>query len=185
MNARSSNEFNLKGRRGIALLGLVCFVVSIWADTPQEEHPQSFPAATTRMEARARALLLYESIRGTLQVVHRDFFNDEDSTAIPSASFEDVFKEISRSYNVQLKWLNVETDVVNIDHQPEGDFEEAAVIELKKGANDYDDIEGKRYRFAGPIPLASQCLKCHVKNRTSTEARTAGLLISMPLEVNP
>jgi hypothetical protein len=132
MNARSSNPFNLKRRHGTALLVLACLVVSIWADAPQE-HPQSFPSATTRMEARARALLLYESIRGTLQVVHRDFFNDEDSTAIPSASFEDVFKEISQSYNVQLKWLNVETDVVNIDHQPEGDFEETAVIELKRG----------------------------------------------------
>ncbi|WP_231744023.1 c-type heme family protein [Stieleria neptunia] len=132
-------------------------------------------------EARARAKLLHEAIGGTLQVVHRDFFDEDDAHAIPSASLEDVFSELSRSYDVDMKWLIVETDVVNVDHQAEDEFEKAAVKALKAGKPMHEAVEAERYRFAGPIRLASQCLKCHVKNRKSTEDRTAGLLISMPL----
>ncbi|WP_372895559.1 DUF3365 domain-containing protein [Stieleria sp.] len=150
-----------------------------------DSHPTSsatsFPAPTTMLEARARAKLLHEAIRGTLQVVHRDFFDEDDAHAIPSASLEDVFHAMSESYDVELKWLIVETDVVNVDHQPEDEFEKDAVRALKSGKPMHEAVQAERYRFAGPIRLASQCLKCHVKNRKSTEDRTAGLLISMPL----
>ena len=142
------------------------------------------PAPCNTEEARARAMLLHESMRGVLQVVHRDFFDEDDAGAIPSASLEDVFEELSKSYGVKLKWLIVETDVVNIDHQAEDEFEKTAVTALKSGKLNYESVEGSKYRFAGPIRLASQCLKCHVKNRTSTESRTAGLLISMPVSIS-
>lgn len=137
------------------------------------------------LEARSRARLLHETIRGALQVVHRDLFDEDNALAIPSASLEDVFDELSESYDVDIKWLIVETDIVNVDHQPEDDFEEAAVKALKKGKSRHEAVEKNQYRFAGPIRLASQCLKCHVQNRTSTEDRTAGLLISMPLNLKP
>ena len=68
-------------------------------------------------EARSRAMLLHEMIRGTLQVVHRDFFDEDNAHAIPSSSLEDVFHEMERGYDVTLKWLTVNTDVVNVDHQ--------------------------------------------------------------------
>ncbi len=140
----------------------------------------SIPSPTTVTEARARARLLYETIRGTLQVVHRDLFDEDETHAIPSASLEDVFDELAHSYQVELKWLNVETDPINVDHLPNDDFERAAVKALKAGKPRYEAVEQDRYRFAGSIRLASQCLKCHVKQRASTEDRTAGLLISMP-----
>ncbi len=143
-------------------------------------------APTSVVEARARARLLHESIHGTLQIVHRDFFLEDESHSIPSASLEDMFEELSDSYQVQLKWLIVETDIVNVDHEASDDFEKAAVVALKEGKSRYEAVEGDRYRFAGPIRLASQCLKCHVQHRTSTADRTAGLLISMPIHLpNP
>ncbi|WP_404308794.1 c-type heme family protein [Neorhodopirellula lusitana] len=151
-------------------------------ETPNEGQKEPrVPAATSIHEARARAMLLHESIRGTLQVVHRDFFDEDNAREIPSASLEDVFAELAASYDVKLKWLIVETDIVNVDHQPEDLFEKEAVIALKQGKQSHEGVVDSRYRFAGPIRLASQCLKCHVKQRTSTEDRTAGLLISMPL----
>src|SRR5690606_4565367 len=53
------------------------------------------PAPTSVAEARARARLLHESIHGTLQVVHRDFFDEDQSHTIPSASLEDMFVEMA------------------------------------------------------------------------------------------
>lgn len=141
------------------------------------------PAPGSISEARARAMLLHESMRGTLQVVHRDFFDEDNAHAIPSASLEDVFEALAESYGVRLKWLIVETDIVNVDHQAEDEFEKAAVVALKSGKPTHEAVEQTGYRFAGRIRLASQCLKCHVKHRTSTEDRSAGLLISMPLNI--
>lgn len=139
-------------------------------------------APSTLNEARGRARLLHEVLRGSLQVMHRDFFDEENPPAIPSASLEDVFAELQRSHQVRVKWLTVETDVLNVDHKPQDAFETAAVRALKEGKTDYESSENGEYRFAGRIHLASQCLKCHVKSRTSTEARTAGVVISMPLQ---
>ena len=138
------------------------------------------PPATVA-EARARARLLYETVHGSLQVMHRDFFNEEDAHAIPSASLEDVFHELSKSYGVKLRWLIVDTDIVNVDHRPQDAFEKSAAKLLAKGLQHVEARDGDIYRYAGPIRLASQCLKCHVKDRVSTEERTAGLLISMPI----
>lgn len=141
----------------------------------------TFTHATSIAEARSRARLLHESIHGTLQVVHRDLFNDDDPQAIPSSSLKDVFDELTSEFQVELKWLVVDTDVVNVDHQPTNDFEHAAVSALKRGLEHFEQFDAHRYRFAGSIRLGSQCLKCHVKRRSSNADRTAGLLISMPL----
>lgn len=151
-------------------------------ESVREPETDRIPAPTSVAEARSRARLLHESIHGVLQVMHRDFFDEDNAHAIPSASLEDVFHELSESFDVRMKWLIVDTDVVNVDHKPSDEFERAAVAALKNGDQRYEMVDSDRYRFAGPIRLASQCLKCHVKNRTSTEDRTAGLLISMPVK---
>lgn len=176
---------NHKVLAAVLLLSIVALSVSLDGEETSPESTSeletaTFPPPTTMVEARSRARLLHETIRGTLQVVHRDFFDEDNAHAIPSSSMEDVFAELSRGYNVQVKWLIVETDVVNIDHKPEGEFEHTAVKVLKSGKPMHEAIEGNRYRYAGPIRLQSQCLKCHVRNRKSTEDRTAGLSISMP-----
>lgn len=149
--------------------------------------PASFQAARTVGEARGRARLLHETIRGTLQVMHRDFFDEDDARAIPSSSMEDVFKELSLGFDVDVKWLVVNTDIVNVDHQPADRFEKEAAKALAKGKSSFETTESagsgtlNRYRYAGQIHLRSQCLKCHVKRRTNNEDRVAGLVISMPL----
>lgn len=178
----------------MVLLMLVVSMVSwlvLYADEPSPAVVEPKPAAigdalpppTSVSEASARARLLYESFHGALQVVHRDFFDEDESRLIPSQALEDVFSELSSSFNVDMKWLVVETDIVNVDHQPTDEFERAAVVALKDGQPRFEAVEGERFRFAGPIRLASQCLKCHVQKRTSTDARKAGLLISMPINL--
>ena len=148
------------------------------AASRQDDVPESLA------EARGRARLLHETLRGALQVVHRDFFLDDESTAIPSRSFEDVFHELERSRNVRVRWLIVNADALNVDHQPADDFEKAAAKALADGQSEFDAVENGVYRFAGSIRLASQCLKCHVANRTNTKDRTAGLVISMSIKSN-
>lgn len=150
------------------------------ADDPSVEKASAgVVRPATKQEARSRALLIHELTQGALQVMHRDFFNEENPHAIPSASLEDVFRELARSHGVELSWLNVQTDVVNVDHEPSGEFEQRAAKKLASGSPFVESSDDDRYQFAGPIRLASQCLKCHVKRRTSTEDRVAGLVIRM------
>lgn len=138
------------------------------------------PASTT-VEARGRAKMLHELVRGTLQIMHRDFFDEDNAHAIPSASLEDVFHEMGDSYDLKMKWLIVNTDVLNVDHEAETPFEKNAIKLLAAGRPYAEQTTADRYQFAGPIRLGAQCLKCHVKRRTTNEDRTAGLVITMPL----
>lgn len=173
----------------VFLLSTATTVVATKAqETPRQEATP--PAATDLVlpptsvsEARSRAMLLHQTIDGALKVVHRDFFDEDAAVAIPSASLEDVFHALNSDHSLVLRWLIVDTDVVNVDHRPTDDFEHAAVKALAAGAPFFEAIKSGQYRYAGAIRLASQCLKCHVQNRTSTEDRTAGLLIAMPTTI--
>ena len=178
-------------RHLLIALSIAAAIVFVWRDSSsgRVSADESKPVADVRaglprtvVEARDRSKLLYETIRGVLQVVHRDLFDDEDTFAIPSRSMEDVFDELESSHGVEVRWLTVNADVLNVDHKPRDAFEKAAVKALAAGSRQFEKTEANVYRYAGPIRLASQCLKCHVKLRTSTEDRTSGLVISMPLE---
>lgn len=138
-------------------------------------------APATVSEARGRARLLHETIHGALQVMHRDFFREDEKLTIPSRSLEDVFRELALSYGVEVRWLAVNTEAMNIDHKARTEFEKNAVRELASGKEEFEVSDGDVYRHAGVIRLSSQCLKCHVPNRTSTKDRAAGLVITMPL----
>jgi Protein of unknown function (DUF3365) len=148
---------------------------------PTSQSKSEISPPSNPEEARSRAKLLHEMVRGALQIMHRDFFDDENSHAIPSASLEDVFYEMGKNYNVQMKWLAVNADLVNVDHQAKSDFEKAAVKELAAGKQMTEQVEERSYQYAGAIRLGSQCLKCHVQRRTSNEDRTAGVVITMPI----
>jgi hypothetical protein len=153
--------------------------------TSQSKSEIEISPPSTPEEARSRAKLLHEMVRGALQIMHRDFFDEENAHAIPSASLEDVFHEMGKSYDVQMKWLTVNTDLVNVDHQAKSAFEKAAVKELAAGKQMTEKIEERSYQYAGAIRLGSQCLKCHVQRRTSNEDRTAGVVITMPILAAP
>lgn len=137
---------------------------------------------TTKEEAHTRARLLHETIHGSLQVMHRDFFLEDESITIPSHSLEDVFKELDRAYGVKVRWLAVNAKAMNIDNEPKSDFDKSAVTVLSDGKPEYDLLSNNIYQFAGSIRLPSQCLKCHLPRRTSNKDRVAGLVISMPLK---
>ncbi|HWL07544.1 MAG TPA: DUF3365 domain-containing protein [Planctomicrobium sp.] len=133
-------------------------------------------------EARARARLLYETIDGALQVMHRDLFDDEKSLIIPSRSLEDVFRVLERKHHVSLRWLAVNANAMSVDHTPENDFERAAAKAITAGQTEYEAVEEGTFRYVGMIRLGSECLKCHVPMRKSLEDRFAGLVISMPFQ---
>ncbi|QDT92489.1 c-type heme family protein [Gimesia algae] len=145
-----------------------------------QHNPKTLPA--TVEEARIRAKILHETIHGSLQVMHRDFFLEDESITIPSRSLEDVFKELERAYGIKARWLAVNAKAMNIDNEPVSDFEKAAVKVLSDGKPEYEQIADKKFHYAGSIRLASQCLKCHLPQRTSNKDRVAGLVISMPLK---
>lgn len=150
---------------------------ALGADGQSADQAAVLPA--TEQEAQARARVLHETIHGALQVMHRDFFDPNQRLSIPSRSLEDVFKELARSRQVNVRWLAVNAEPMNIDNKPRDDFEREAAKQLAAGRAEYETLEGNVYRFAGSIRLASQCLKCHAPRRTSTEDRVAGLVISM------
>lgn len=132
-------------------------------------------------EARARARLLHEALHGALQVMHRDFFREDEHMEIPSESLADVFRELERSMNVKVSWLAVNAKAMNPAHRASTAFEKKAAEALAGGRESYDAVEEGTYRYAGAINLGNQCLKCHVPDRRTLEDRKASLLISMPL----
>jgi len=133
-------------------------------------------------EARFRAQLLHETLHGALQVMHRDFFKEEERSKIPSESLEDVFAELEKTWQVKVSWISVNAKPMNIDHKPSDQFEKAAARAIGDGAENHDVLEGETFRYAGAITLGNRCLKCHVPDRTSLEDRLAAIVISMPLE---
>jgi hypothetical protein len=134
-------------------------------------------------ESRLRAQLLHETIHGALQVMHRDFFKQDEHHRIPSSSLEDVFKELERSWQVKVRWLAVNAKPMNIDHEPRDAFERKAAKAIGEGEASYDSNDGKVYRFAGAITLGNECLKCHVPDRTSLEDRKAAVTFTMPVRM--
>ncbi|WAC18598.1 DUF3365 domain-containing protein [Luteolibacter sp. SL250] len=133
-------------------------------------------------EAKLRSQLLHEVLHGALQVMHRDFFKEEEKSKIPSESLEDVFEEMEKTWGVRIEWLAVDTKAMNVDHRADDAFEKKAVEVISSGAEAHDMKEGGLYRYAGVIPLGNRCLKCHVPDRTSLEERKAAVVISMPLQ---
>lgn len=132
-------------------------------------------------EARGRAKLLHETIRATLKVVHHEYYREDQKLPIPARTLKSVFRELSNSQQVNLRWLAVNAQAMNVGHNPQDEFERDAVEELAAGKATHELAENGVYRYAGTITLTSECLKCHLPHRTSTKDRAAGLLISMPV----
>lgn len=179
----------LLGLLGMVLPGYLAFQTawnacetSVQADESKPDTPkQRDDLSRTLAEARGRARLLHETLHGALQVMHRDFFREDEGLAIPSRSLEDVFRELHRSHQVTVRWLAVNAEPMNIAHKPQDAFEKSAVQALASGRQEFDELEGNTFSFAGLIRLPSQCLKCHVPGRTDTKDRAAAVVIRMPI----
>lgn len=133
-------------------------------------------------EARQRAKVLHGVIHDTLQVVHARYFREGDRIPIPAASMDLVFQEMEERDGIKVRWLVVDGKAMNIDNNPQDDFEKAAAKALASGEAAHEATVDGAYRFAGPITLGADCLKCHLPSRSSNKSRTAGLLISIPVE---
>ena len=136
-------------------------------------------------EARARARLLHETMHATLQIVHHEYYREDEGLKIPAATLQRVFREVGKRQKVELRWLAVNAQAMNADHKPRDEFEKLAVEALSGGANEYERIEDGSYRLASTITLTSDCLKCHAPTRTSNKALAAGLIITMPVQPKP
>jgi hypothetical protein len=145
-----------------------------------EIAPEKLPTGVD--EARGRAQILHETIHGALQVMHRDFFVDDENLSLPSQSLQDVFKELTLKWGIEIRWLGVNAKTMDSDHKPKDRFEENAVEALAAGKTEFEAVERNIYRYAGLIKLQNECLKCHVPHRKSLEDRAAGLVINIPFK---
>lgn len=147
-----------------------------------DESNTKFSFAENANQARSRAKILFETLHGTLQVMHRDFFRKDDSINIPSRSLEDVFRELEKQHKIELSWIAVDLEPMNIDNAPETPFEKLAAAKLKTGLKEFESIKPDRYQYAGRINIGATCLSCHAPRRNNNDERAAGLIIQMPIQ---
>jgi hypothetical protein len=164
---------------GLIVAAAACLPAACGAQAaePGVAHAEPRPTAA---EAEARAELLHETIHAVLHVVHHQYYREDEGLAIPAATLKKVFGELAERKHVELRWLAVDGEAMNSDHAARTEFERKAVAALAAGKGRYVEAEGDVLRHAGAIRLTSECLKCHAPRRTSTEDRTAGLVISLP-----
>lgn len=154
------------------------------ADADSTTQPNTSVKPVVRIsvaEARGQAKLLHEALHGTLLVMHRDFFREDEGLKIPSLSLEDVFSELEENQGVTLRWMSVDTPPMNVDHKPESEFDLEAVRVIRSGKTSYESIVEDRYHHAGRIRLAASCLSCHLSRRSNNDPRSAALVISIPI----
>lgn len=162
--------------------GLLLASLGAEATPPGKPHTDANAAPLPSVEeARDRARLLYETIQATLQVVHHEYYREDEKIPIPARTLQKVFRELAERQKVEVRWLAVTGQAMNQDHLPQNDFEKKAVSALAAGAEEFELTDNGIYRRVGVITLTSECLKCHAPNRTNTKNRAAGLVIAMPI----
>lgn len=170
----------------VLFLAVVFFGISMAERScNQAASPDEKPSPVSEDEARSRARLLHETIHATLQIVHHEYYREDEALKIPAATLKQVFRELDKRHHVQLHWLAVNAQAMNVDHKPRDEFEQQAVKTLASGKSEYEQIDPGVYRLASTITLTSDCLKCHAPNRTSNQDKAAALVISIPLKKMP
>ena len=188
------NAGNIPMHKPLSLVVAAAMVVAAWFHpaAPGRAAPEAAPAAPpaapsssieTVDEARRRAETLHSAIHITLHAVHRHYYVRNQRLPLPAAIMEKVFADIESDQGVTLRWLAVQGQAMNVEHNPKDDFERAASDALSSGKPAYEQVEAGVYRRAGAIVLTNEneCLKCHVPDRATLENRTAGLIVSIPL----
>lgn len=175
MAADSGEEFNASGNS-------VRFQESGRLNDEAKERDEEEKTTISVTEARHRARILHDAFGGALQVMHRDFFREDQRLKLPSKSLEDVFAEMLETHQIVLRWLAVNANAMNVDHQPKTDFDKQAIKVLSGNNEEFEMVSNDTFRFAGAIPLSASCVRCHVRNRTSNNEKKAALSISIPLK---
>ena len=135
---------------------------------------QRLPPCPSVDEARGRARLLHGTIHDTLQFVHAQDYRVGEGLMIPAAGLERVFRGDGRTNDVKLRWLAVDGRAMNIDHNPRDEFEEEASKSLASGKDEHELVADGVYRYAAPITLRAECLKCHFPAGPATRAEWPG-----------
>ncbi len=165
------------------LLFIVVFASALLCANADDAKPKD---ATTKQplpslaEAKQQAAILHDAMHATLQIVHHQYYREDEGLRLPAATLKDVFKEIEETRGIKLRWLVVDGQAMNSDHEPTTEFDKLAVKALQAGEKRLEDSQHGILQHAGAITLTNHCLKCHVPDRKSTEDRTAGLIISIP-----
>lgn len=160
-------------------------VLTTTAPTQESLHQQERSDATEThgvQAARQTARRLHEAFGGALQVMHRDYFRENERMKLPSKSLEDVFAEMARTHQIELRWLAVNANAMSVNHEPKSKFDKHVVSELSGDKDEYDEVEDGVLKFAGAIPLSDSCVRCHVRSRTSNDEKKAALVITVPIE---
>lgn len=179
----------------LSILVQCIVVVSVTSISLRADEPRLLPVATvppgastsvrpavTVETARIQAASLHDALHAALQLTHDRFYREDEGLPIPAAVLKEVFAELKQKQNITLRWLVVEGQAMNTDHEAKTDFQREAVAALKSGKLVHEQVTDRIYRRAGAITLSNHCLKCHVPDRRNTRDRTAGLLITIPLK---
>ncbi len=165
------------------LLGAACGLSLIARATPPQAEIPASPRPNV-VEARGRARLLQDSIVSSLTMIHHEYYREDEKLPIPARTYRKVFEELSQKQKVELRWLAITGQAMNVAHNPKTDFERQAAEVIASGATEFEATSDGIYRRVGVISLTSECLKCHAPNRTDVKPRKAGLVISMPIAAN-
>jgi hypothetical protein len=174
---------------GATTMALLTGIVSLSTDAPpaSAEQPKVVSKPTDEgplsvEEARARAQLLHNVYSSTLDVMHHRYFRS-DHAVLPARAMEDVFADMEKQSNIQARWISVNTTAMSIHHEPVGEFEKKAAIELASGKPEYEKVEGGFLLRATAIPLKGGCVGCHTKPSPTPDKtpRFAGLVIRIPV----
>lgn len=202
MPSESSMEFGPRSRRvnsfkvGLSLacaltVGAMAFETGHGDESPDAADANSKAVAgkahntgpgPSVEEARRQAKVLHTAISSTLQLVHDRYYRVDQGLPIPASVLKEVFQDLEDAHHVEVRWLAVEGQAMNVDHKPQTPFDHAAFDALKTGKKDYEQTEDGIYRRASAITLSNHCLKCHVPDRKNTKDRTAGLIIAIPVQ---
>lgn len=132
--------------------------------------------------ARDRAENMADVYESTLEMLHHRYFH-RDRSLLPARAMEDIFADMKRRTKIEARWISVNTRAMNIDHEPDTDFEKQAAREIAAGKPSFEAVEEKMYRRVSAIPLKSGCVGCHAGSfaASSKTPRFAGLVVSIPL----
>ncbi|MCG6154594.1 c-type heme family protein [Rubinisphaera margarita] len=165
-----------------ALIALTGLAIVVTSHPARCETPEAASVVRENVvQARREAEVLHDTIHATLQLVHHAYYREDEGLPIPAATLKDVFEEVEKHRQVKLRWLAVDGQAMNVDHLPADEFETQAVEKLSAGEGSHEQTVDGIYRRAAAIKLTNVCLKCHLPDRTTTEARTAGLIVTIPI----
>ena len=132
--------------------------------------------------ARDRAQLLHRVYAATLDAMHHHYFQANRSV-LPARAMEDIFAELSDQSQIKARWISVNTPAMSVSHEPKTEFEKKAAEVLAAGNPFHEQVEKGTYSRAAPIPLAVNCVNCHVGffKEAGERPRFAGLVIHIPV----